>query len=438
MQFSNRIKLFLLLFTLALSVSLSLVRRWPIDVFDYHATIFSDKAGYYIYLPAAFKYHFDTERMPAKLDKNLGDGFVINHESKKIITKYPCGVALLQMPFYLPVYLLAKPFNYGSEGFSPIYQKTIDICGVVYLILGLVFLWKFLAFYFNDKIIFLSLLYLYCCTNLLYFGTYEAGMSHVFSFFVVNMFLFYWKKSSVEGVISVQRWVLFSACITLIWLIRPVNLLFIPFVLMLDASSVKLVSGFIKENLSAKKIVVSLTVVFLFASPQLAYNMYAYGNLIADSYRNEGFDNLYSPKIAEVLFAARNGFFIYNPLYLLAIAGMFVMMLHKNRNGLVLLGLFSAITFVYAGWWSWELGCSLGHRGYVDFYGLLVIPFAVVAERMWRKPAPRAALISLLTVFAAYNLKFYWTYDGCFSGATDWDYQRWKYWVFEAGLPSYF
>lgn len=433
---SPRFKKGLLLCTLIFSLALTFSRRWLIEPLDYHSTIFADKAGYYIYLPLTFKYHFDISRIPENLEQNLGVGFNIHKTEKKLVTKYQCGVALMQLPFYLPVYLLARPLGYGTEGFSFVYQRTIDVCGAVYLVLGLFFLWRFLRFYFNEKIVFLSLLYLYLCTNLLYFGNYETGLSHVYSFFLVNVLLYKWKKARAENNISIGNSAAIAACVALIWLVRPINILFVPFIFLIDGFSRKSFTALMEKVLSVKKIVIAVIVLLLTVTPQILYNMYAYGKPLADSYKNEKFAYLFSPKILEVLFAFENGFFIYNPLYIIGITGMIILIFRKNINGVLILALFFSIALTYACWWAWELGCSLGHRGFVEFYGLLVLPFATALAEVWKRRSLRTVYVVMFLVCVAYNMRLFWFWDGCFEGK-EWDYRQWYFWVFEAGIPGY-
>src|SRR5680860_135802 len=67
---------------------------------DYHSEIWADKAGYYVYLPAAIKYKFNPVNFPDSIDVKTGNGFMLDYEHKKIRTKYTCGVALMQLPFF--------------------------------------------------------------------------------------------------------------------------------------------------------------------------------------------------------------------------------------------------------------------------------------------------------------------------------------------------
>jgi hypothetical protein len=102
---------FILLFGLLLFVSLNRHSRHP--RFDYHSQIYADKAGYQVYLPATFYYDWDASQMPAGIDSLVGSGFSII--DNKVHTKYPVGVAVMQLPFFA---LAAAIDNmHGEQGY---------------------------------------------------------------------------------------------------------------------------------------------------------------------------------------------------------------------------------------------------------------------------------------------------------------------------------
>ncbi len=87
--------------------------------FNYHSEIWADKGGYYVYLPAAFKFKFNPDNFPDSIDDKTGHGFTLDYENKKVLTKYTYGVALLQLPFFLMADTFAETLNYKANGFSP-------------------------------------------------------------------------------------------------------------------------------------------------------------------------------------------------------------------------------------------------------------------------------------------------------------------------------
>jgi len=76
----------------------------------------------------------------------------------------------------------------------------------------------------------------------------------------------------------------------------------------------------------------------------------------------------------------------------------------------------------YSAWWCWWLGGAYGHRGFIDLYGLLAIPFAwffrYVIRRTWTL---RILTAVLLWAFIRLNFGMIEHYDfDIFSVDGDW------------------
>lgn len=82
---------------------LAMNRHSRSGLFNYHSEIWGDKAGYYVYLPAALKYGFDPAAFPDSMDVKTGYGFRLDSAQGTVVTKYFYGTALMQLPFYLVI-----------------------------------------------------------------------------------------------------------------------------------------------------------------------------------------------------------------------------------------------------------------------------------------------------------------------------------------------
>ena len=105
-----------------------------------------DKGGYYVYLPATIIYH-DLEKlsfrdeMASKYDLH---GFSDPNDVYKSpvtghrFTKYPLGVAVAELPFFLTAHLYTKLTGIApADGFSLPYSMSRDLSNIFYAILGL-------------------------------------------------------------------------------------------------------------------------------------------------------------------------------------------------------------------------------------------------------------------------------------------------------------
>ena len=109
-----------------------------------------------------------------------------------------------------------------------------------------------------------------------------------------------------------------------------------------------------------------------------------------------------------------------------------MMIKKKMVNGYLALLLFISITMLYASWWSPMLGCGFGHRGFVEFYPFLAIPFTFVINKMLRESTSiiKISLFFLMFVMLVYNIKLSYAFDGCRYGKGPWDFDELKRLIF--------
>ncbi|MFZ4740436.1 MAG: hypothetical protein ACOYLE_04675 [Bacteroidales bacterium] len=415
---------FVFICIICITLFLTFNRHSRSGYFNYHSVIWSDKAGYYVYLPAAVKYNFNPENFPDSIEKKTGNGFFLDYKNKKLITKYTYGVALLELPFFLAADIFAETFGYERNGFSPIYHWSINIASVFYLLLGMFFLGKYLKTHFKPRIVYLVLLSLFLSTNLYYYSIDETGMSHVYSFALFCIFLYLLQKTNYLLTQNYFSILLFGFISALIVLVRPSNIIFLFIYFFLDIDTKTEILLRVKRLVVPKTFLPVLISVLIVISPQLYYWYYAHGSSVFYSYNNEGF-NWTSPQLLLTWFSPNNGLFAYNPVFLIIVFSLICMVKEKITNGIFILGLFIIISYVFSSWWAWNFGCSFGARSYVEYLGILSIPLAYIYEKVNHQN--RLVYIGfwlLIMVLTLFNLKMTYSYDGCFYGSAFWDWSE--------------
>ncbi|MBC8179718.1 hypothetical protein H8E88_01220 [candidate division KSB1 bacterium] len=418
------ITFFLILFIGALLLTFSFHLKK--DHFTWGGEIYADKAGYYMYLPASFFYHFDVEKAPQDIDIKTGNGFVINWGNHTFNTKYTCGVAVMLSPFFLLAHGISLVFSLPEQGgFSPLYHAMVNIAAVCYLILGLMLLKMVLAKYFSQLTQYLSILFIFIGTNLLYYTVEDTLMSHVYSFFLFSLFLFsaqkFWKKNRYSYFFLVAL----SGSMAI--LVRPTNFLLFTVFFFLDLTGWRDLLRRINLFVTPKYLITFILVLFLVLLPQFIYWKYLHDSYLFYSYGNEGFTNLADPKLFEVWFAPLNGLILYSPIVLVILAGMVIMIWRRNRNGWFFLILFFLLSYECASWQTWYFGCSFGQRSFVEYYAIFVIPFAFLIEEVTRQKGMILKVVVLLFIvaFSYYNIRMTAVYKKCFFGST-WDFTRFQ------------
>lgn len=407
------------LFLFSLFLFLSFNKHSKDNYKNYHSVIWADAAGYYVYNPIWFICGNNSRDFPPDIISTTGTGFSFDSLTGRVVTKYTSGVAILQMPFFLSAHLLSGMFGFPSDGFSRIYYWAIMIAGCFYGLLGLIFCFLFLHRHFSKFHSLLTVSIFFLATNLYYYSIDASGMLHVYSFFLISLIAY--MTSRVAEHPRLKNFVFLFIPLALAVLIRPTNILLVLFVLFFSTNQSNIFQRrliFVKEHFIPMMIAFILSVAIFI--PQFIYWKQCFGSPIAYSYGNESFAYLFSPKFLEVWFSPNNGLFIYSPVLILSIVGIIILILKKNKNGVLIGGIFILASYIFSSWWNYWFGCSYGARSFVEYYPLLMFPFAFVISQIKNKFA-----MTLVYVFCGaciwMNMDMIYYYDGCFYG-NDWDW----------------
>jgi hypothetical protein len=407
MKINSSYTKYLWLLLVGLFVFLALNKKSKDKVYTYHSTFWADAAGYYVYVPAAFLYQFEARNFPDSVDTKTGFGFKLNLATNKVESKYAIGTALFEAPAFILTHTLLKLQGKAGTGFEKPYQLGISISAVLFFIWGLWLLSRVLLVYYSVQNVGLGLGLLVLGTNLYYYGIFMGGFSHVYSFFLFSAWLYAWQK--LKNKFSLKYWLLIAALAGAIFLVRQLNILFLPLVLLIIPNAIAVLKG-----LNLKYWLIAVLPFLLVVAPQLTYNYSLHGSLVSYSYAGESFLYFGNPKLKEVWFAFENGWFTNNPIHLFTFLGMLILGREKPQHALGLWIAFLLVSYLYASWWSYLLGCAFGHRGFVDLYPYFA--FGLVAFVHFLNQQSRAIRnLGYLAFFIciAFNLKLIYTYDTC-------------------------
>jgi len=356
----------------------------------------SDANQYYAYLPALFLYQ-DIKLKFLEVDGfALGPHFWITptpNGTKSIIATY--GVALLYLPFFLIGHAYALLFDYPATGFSAPYQILIQWGSWVYLLFGLLLMRRLLRKYFPDVVTAIVILATVVSTNLLWYVTGEAAMSHIYSFFSITAFLFLIDRWTERP--NLRDTILIGLVAGLIALIRPTNALVgMLLILWKVGNCLELKERF---RLLLKRWPLILTMIGVAAAmwlPQLYYWKIISGHWFYNSYPTNTFfwEN---PQFFNVLFSWRKGWLIYTPVMVFTLIGIGLLYRVRQQFFWSLLVYFLASLYVISSWWSWWYGGGLSIRPLVDSYGIFA--FGMAAFLTWAFRQRRWLMIAVMIPF---------------------------------------
>ncbi len=410
-KFQSKITLSLTMLVMTLIMS---NLRWGGD--HWRGIIEADGKGYYAYLPAVFIYHdlnfgfFDPIEKEKYYDPNGYYDYRANGGNGEYINKYYSGTAVAELPFFLGAHLLTRITGGDADGYSKYYLMSVSIAALFYLFIGLFFLRKiFLAYKIPDWVISITLAATVFGTNLFCYTVVETGMSHVFSFAFISMFLYFGKRYFDD--FKMRNILLMALCLGMIALIRPLNLLivfFLPFI----ASSLKVFTEGIKKIFQLPKIwIPAILIVAAIGSIQLLIYKISTGSIFVYSYQDETFHWL-DPHFIDILFSYRKGLFLYTPMYLLGAFGCFSLWKKNKYTVFCWLGFSILITYIFSSWWMWYYGGGFSGRTYVEYLPVFMIPLAILLKSLrgkFQKIGVVAVIICLIAVcqIQTYQYRYY-------------------------------
>lgn len=374
-----------------------------------------DVTSYYLYLPMSFIFHdpgmktkaIDSLHTKYKFSPTLFQ--IHNTENNTRVPNYTIGMSYFYFPFFLIGHLWALNSDYLKDGFSPPYQIAISI-GVFLIILpGIFLLRRLLIQWFNDRVVSISLIILFLGTN--YFSeainNYLQPHALLFTLFVI---LLYFSKKWHDNNSYLSAFII---GITAGWitLTRPSDILcFLIPVLWGIYDKASLISKIqLLKNQYRHVLILLLAAVIPFI-PQFIYWKITTGNYFYYSYKNtEGFDFL-SPHILNVLFSFKKSLFIYTPLLIFPLVGLFLLpkRLPAQKNFIIL---FTLINFyLLSSWAAWWNGGSFGMRYFVQSYSILSIPLCISVERILKMNFKKYFIFSIIAFLIFLNLFQTWQF----------------------------
>ncbi len=380
----------------------------------YNHIFTSDGLGYYQYLPAQFK--TGSLRNGQLWYLILEDGTSFN--------KFTWGVAYMQAPFYFVAELISAITGQKSNGYTETNGFMIIIGAMLYCFLALLLIYKMLQPRFGFLLALATVVLLFYGTNLIFYTLSDAATSHVYAFFLITLFVYrtpaFYRNPSVVNLL----WL--AVPFAIVMLIRQTNGIIALYLLLFDVTGWK--SFGLRVIFWLRKwylVLIMLAVLFIVFIPQLVYwhlitgkwYVYAYGY---NTLVHEAFIYWKSPRIGEVLAGPVSGWLTFSPVMIFGFVGMIWMLLKKQPGSLGVFLVFAIALYVISSWWCYTFDCGFGHRGLIDFYGMLALPFAFMLKKAFshRKIMLKMLLVPAL-VFLMYlniRLSMMYNYDPCWNG----------------------
>lgn len=374
-----------------------------------------DVLGYYMYLPATFIHHdpllkdiswLKEINQQQELTGTLYQ--VSTNDTGEPIYVFLFGMALFYLPFFFLGHSVAGFGGYEMNGFSMPYQYALVIGGIIYTIIGLIYLRKILRHFFSEQIATIVILIVVFGTNYTHHLTLKNLETVNILFMLVSIII--WNTIKWHEKQKFKNLLIIGVSITLMFLVKPseVFVFFIP--LLWKVSSFEtLKSKAILLLANIKSVLITIFVCGLLIVPQLIYWKISTGHFVYDSYKNPGVGlDFFSPHIVEVLFSYRKGFFIYTPIMLFAVVGFYF--LFKNNKPLVLpILIYVGVSFYIISCWTyWYYGAAYSCRPIITSYPLLAICLGYFLVFIQQQKKAIQIFFSIAVIFFVFLNQFQW------------------------------
>lgn len=406
-----------------MTVNMLIVKHWK----EEQRVIEWDAISYYAYLPAAFIYD--------DLSLSFIDGYNGPHKfifwpgkgpDGRYVIKTTMGISFLWMPFFIAGHITALITGADAGGYSDPYKFFLLLSALFYLLTGMIYLRRIILAHFSDLVTSMILSGFAFGTNLYWYTLFQGTMSHVYSFALISVFIWYsmeWQDKRREGSVKRREWPIMrlGLLIGLISLIRPTNIIIIIFFLFYGVITGKDLKNRIKELAADYRyILLMMLMAALVWVPQMIYWKEVTGHWLYYSYGSGERFFFGDPAIIKGLFSWRKGLFIYTPLLLFSMAGIIILWIRRSPHSLPVTMFVPLNVYIIFSWWCWWYGGGFGQRAFIDSYALMAVAsaallsYAFSSGRKWLRTGIVTVYLMLISLGIFNNIQYYY-------GAIHWD-----------------
>ena len=265
--------------------------------------------------------------------------------------------------------MVSKMTNYPSDGFSAPYQLAIGIAPVFYLILCLFLLRKVLLRYYDEWTVAITLALVFLATNAVEYIAIEAGQSHgyVMPLYALVLYLTMRWHDTPNKTLAF----FIGVTIGLATIMRPTELIMVLIPILWNTHN--------KEEKEKKwalvrsnnnHLVYAIIGGVLGGGLQVIYWLYVTGNFV----QTVGSKWRFLDPYWRVLVGFEKGWFIYTPITIFFVVGLFFMRGRPFRKSVLWFCIINI--WIIISWNNWRYGGSYSTRALVQSYPVFAFAFA--------------------------------------------------------------
>lgn len=402
----NRISLIAML---VIAIGLTTVRLSNpprnIITFDYY--------GSYLYLPALFIYN-DIRIKNLEVYDSLNNTYrntplfyqlSPGPDGNRVI-RFFSGMSYMFSPGFFAGHMIARYTDSPADGFSLPYQRALLVNGLIIALLGLLFARKILLRFFSDLTTSITLILIFIGSNLVFFYTYGNDAPHLYLFSLFTIFLWLgirWHEQPSKG-----KAAMLGLVSGLIIASRPSEMILLIIPLAWGVYNLKTLHEKIRLfTLHYKHLLIAAAGVILLILPQIIYWKFVTGSYFFSPYDDPSSTlRLTNPQFINTLFGFRKGWFIYAPMMIFTLPGLFFMFRKYPGYAMpVIIYVFINIYLIA----SFTSLISFGWRAFIQSYAMLILPMGFFVDfAITRKKLSRLLIFVFLLLLMLLHLFKSW------------------------------
>jgi hypothetical protein len=335
----------------------------------------------------------------------------------KMANPFYVGAAIMWMPFFGVAHgasLVAEPHALAADGYSDLTQEGTLYGSFVYGVLAAVLCYAMARRRDGPGAALAGAFVALVCGPVLQYLVHQPSFSHAPSAFAVTLLIFLWDRGRGErpGDRTMRSWLGAGAAIGLAMLVRPQNLLYaLPIVVEGVRALVRAWREGRKPALAraAARPAAGAGVALLVFLPQIIiwHSLYGYwlGVPQGASYMQWG-----EPMLLDVLFSARNGLFVYAPMWLVGIVGLGWLARREPWTAWPLFACFWLAAWVNGAVTDWWGIGSIGARRFDGLVPIVALGFSAAAraglDLIERQPRRAGGVALALCLLFFYRCNF--------------------------------
>jgi hypothetical protein len=407
LRFTRYETLLILLFLLTLPLSNPWVR--------------GDGVGYYAFARAMLIEHrldFTKDWLAAntsfRMDRVDAAGHLLPDEytsTGHIDNHFSVGPAILWAPFLLAAHggvILYDRFGgrIPADGFSKPYLVAMALGTAVYGFLAVIISFGLARRYVSERWAFMAAVSIWFATPLPVYMYFNPSWSHAHSAFTGALFVWYWTITQDDR--TWKQWAMLGAIgglmldvyyVSVVLLLLPLLESIVGYWNDLRQGNAGTAGRLFFGNLIFAG---TLFVVFL---PTMIAKKIIYGTFLKSGYEHLWVWN--SPALLKVGFSADHGLFSWNPVLILAVAGLFCLRKYDRKLGDYSIVVVAALLYVIGCYADWDGISSFGSRFFVSLTALFILGLAALLgwlARTWQERRTAILAGSAMAVLVIWNL----------------------------------